>query len=349
MNKKLIWIVGFMVVAAISCWATASSFHLMMPGMPIVAVWAMTIVFFILASYAVKMIFDALNNDGSLSHPKAMLWGGLALLIFTWIIISLPTNAHTFFYRLKIGDVATDDLKATKVYSQQLKDKSVTDSAYFKIEEEVLKEWSEFEREVNAGVSGAGLGKYAEGHISKINELLGAEYMMPAPAHLYKAGNVAYTQVINLWKSNYLTPNLAKLKRDKYQVSDEAVREASKDVARIMAMEDSIHHYILDTRIATSEAEPLIKETEGVLIVAYTNIKSNNQYVAFQNDDDKEQYTAEPLETKTTRFLNPYSVAYDYFSGKIPFTFTFWLLLSILIDVAGFFFFDMAFKKEYNF
>ena len=71
--------------------------------------------------------------------------------------------------------------------------------------------------------------------------------------------------------------------------------------------------------------------------------------MAFQNDDDKEQYTANPLETKTTRFLNPYSVAYDYFSGNIPFTFTFWLLLSILIDVAGFFFFDMAFKKEYNF
>lgn len=349
MNKKFFWFLGFLIVAAISCWATASSFHLMMPGMPIVAVWAMTIVFFVLASYAVKLIFDAINNDGSLLHPKAQLWGGLALLIFTWIIISLPTNAHTFFYRLKIGDVATDDLKATKVYSLQLKDKIVIDSAYYKIEDEVLKEWSDFEHEVKAGATGSGLGQYAAQHIAKINELLGADYMIPTTPNTNKTSDAINTQLINHWKSNYLTPSLAKLKQEKYQVSDEAAREASKDVANIVAMEDSIHNYILTSRISSSEAEPLIKQTEGVLIVAYTNIKSNNQYVAFQNDDDKEQYTAEPLETKTTRFLNPYSVAYDYFSGKIPFTFTFWLFLSILIDVAGFFFFDMTFKKEYNF
>lgn len=317
--------------------------------MPEVAVWAMTIVFFVLASYAVKLIFDAIKNDGSLSHPKAQLWGGVALLIFTWIIISLPTNAHTFFYRLKIGDVATDDLKATKVYSQQLKDRVVTDSAYYAIEEKVLEEWTQFEHEVKAGVTGSGIGQYAAQHIAKINQMLGAEYMIPTPQNTNKANDAQNTQLINYWKNKYIGPSLDKLKCDKFQVSNVAVREATKDVANIEAMEDSIHSYILTSKISSSEAEPLIKQTEGVLIVAYTNIKSNNQYVAFQNEDDKEQYTADPLETKTTRFLNPYSVAYDYFSGKIPFTFTFWLLLSILIDVAGFFFFDMAFKKEYNF
>ena len=80
----------------------------------------MTIVFFVFASFAFKMIMDALHNDGSVENPKVKLWGGIALLIFTWVIISLPTNAHTFFYKLQIGNVVTEDLKTTETYTEQL-------------------------------------------------------------------------------------------------------------------------------------------------------------------------------------------------------------------------------------
>ena len=63
---------------------------------------------------------DALHNDGSVENPKLKLWGGVALLLLTWVIISLPTNAHTFFYKLQIGNVVTEDLKTTEVYADQL-------------------------------------------------------------------------------------------------------------------------------------------------------------------------------------------------------------------------------------
>ena len=66
------------------------------------------------------MIMDALHNDGSVENPKLKLWGGIALLILTWGIISLPTNAHTFFYKLQIGNVITKDLETTEQYSTQL-------------------------------------------------------------------------------------------------------------------------------------------------------------------------------------------------------------------------------------
>jgi hypothetical protein len=36
----------------------------------------------------------------------------------------------------------------------------------------------------------------------------------------------------------------------------------------------------------------------------------------------------------------------DFFVGKIPFIFIFWIILSILLDVIGFISFDNAFKKE---
>ena len=355
-NKKLFWFLGFLVVAAISCWATSSSFLLMMPSMlssnPVIRtflVYALVAVFFVLASYAVKLIIDALNNDGTLSHPKVQLWGGLALLVFTWIIISLPTNAHTFFYKLKIGDVVTEDLKTTKVYSQQLADRIVVDSTYYTKEHEVLKEWEEFEGEVKAGSTGSGFGQYAARHAAKINTMLGSDYMIPTPQNTNKAKDAQNTQLLNYWKQHYLVPNLARLKSDKYQVSQKAADEADKDVKNIVAMEDSVHQLILTNQISEDAAEPVITQSAGVLKVAYTNIKTNSKFVKFNNKDEEKIYTAANIDTRTTRFLNPYSVTYDYFTGKIPFSFTFWLLLSVLIDVSGFFFYFQATKKNFKF
>lgn len=353
MNKKLLWFIAFGVVAAISCWATSSSFHLMMPSMPLWAVWSMTIVFFVLASYAVKLIMDAVRNDGYLDHPRAQFWGGVGLLLLTWIIVSLPTNAHTFFYKLKIGDVVTGDLKTTKYYSQQLADRTNTDSAYFEIEKKVMEELGEFQREVTGAGKASnyqrGVRQHAIDRIVRLNNILTPEYAVPTPAPMSGGNSQQLAYVSNAY-GEMVKAKLDQLRKDKYQAPDDAVKSAKKDIKNITAMEDSIHQLILTQMISDSKAEPLIKEAEGVLVVAYSNIKNNKNYVVFDSDaKDSKLYTADPLETKTTRFLNPYSVASDFFSGKIPFSFIFWLILSILIDVSGFIFFYLATKKEFSF
>ncbi len=351
MNNKYLRFCLFLITAIVSCWATASSFHLMMPSWPIIAVYAITFVFFLAASAAVKMIWDAINNDGTLTHPKLQLWGGMVMLLVTWIIISFPTNAHTFFYLTRIGDVVTDDLKTTKEYSRQIKERSVTDSAFYQLEKEVMSEWSKYEDEVitGTGTHGSGIGQYANRHVSAINEMLGSQYAIPTPPQTNGATQAYLAQHLNKWKDNYLKPTMAKIKHDRYQVSDNAAMEASKDVAYIEAMEDTIHQLILTNRISSSESEPVIKQAEGVLVVAYTNIKSNDRYVNFLTEKDRELYTAAHIETKTTRFLNPYVVLWDFFTGKISFFFIFWLILSLAIDALGFLLFELAMKKEYDF
>lgn len=349
-NKKIFWFLGFLIVAAISCWATASSFHLMMPSMPILAVWGMTIVFFVFASFAVKWIVDALNNDGSLTHPKVMLWGGLAILIFTWIIVSLPTNAHTFFYKLKIGDVVTEDLKTTKVYSDQIAERTVIDSAYYDLENRVMDEWKLFVDEVKTGIESGrtGFGRVAVTHITNMNNILGSDYSVSVPQNTNNATDAQITQMVNTWDAERKS-KLKKLRSDKYQVNQKSADEAKKDVSRIVAMEDSVHQLILTNQLSEDSSEPIITQSAGVLKVAYANIKNSSRFVKFNNKDEENLYTAANIETKTTRFLNPYSVTYDFFTGRIPFTFTFWLLLSILIDVSGFFFYYQATKKKFNF
>lgn len=359
MNKKIFWILGFLVVAAISCWATASSFYLMMPAMPIIAVWGMTIVFFVLASMAFKWMVEGIFNEGEVDYPKLKLWGGLGLLIFTWIIISLPTNAHTFFYKLKIGDVVTADMKTTKEYSIQLEKRKNVDPAFEEVKTSVNKVLADFGSEID-GVPGVklwdntistgkrGYDNYSIKHINEINRLLGlqGDYKIKLFDKCPVRGEITH---VSQYYNDAVSAALETIKENKYVVNKEAALDASRDIRKIKAMEDSIHNLIMTKEISSAKAEQIIKQAEGVLVVAYANIKSNNQFVKFECDDDKDLYTADPLETKTTRFLNPYSVAWDYFTGKIPFSFTIWLFLSILIDISGFLFFNQAFKEEVPF
>lgn len=355
MKTKILWFIGFVVAAAISCWATSSSLILMMPSLfssnPIVRlimVWLLVIIIYVLASLAMKWVIDSVNNDGTLEHPKAMLWGGIATLCVSWIIISLPTNAHTFFYKLKIGDVITEDLSTTRTYSQQLADRIVIAPEYSILENDVLKEWELFEKEVKSGITGSGFGKYAASHISKINTKLTSKYFIPTPKNTNKAKDDENTALLNYWKENYLAKRLEEIKSDKYQVDKKLAKEARMNVNNMVAMEDSIHQLIYTNQISEEIAEPLITQADGVLKKSYTDIKKSSKYVKFKGNDES-LYTKDNIETKTSRFLNPYAVVWDYFTGKIPFTFTFWLLLSIVIDLAGFFFFFQWQKKEYVF
>lgn len=348
MNKKIFWFVAFLIVGAISCWATASSFHLMMPSMPYIAVIAMTIVFFVFASYAFKLIMDALHNDGTVENPKVKLWGGIGLLILTWIIISLPTNAHTFFYKLRIGDVVTADLKTTKTYTQQLAERKVTDPAFKELKNACEEEFGKFSLEVKGNSGKSGIGDRANKYIVKINEYLGIEYAIPTVQNTNKSTDAVNTEVINT-VSAQMKEQLKRKESAEYKVNEEASIQARRDLKNITILQDSIEQLIQMKEISFPSAEPIIKQAEGVLVIAYNNIKMNDKYVEFIDKDDEELYTAQNPETRTTRFLNPYAVMADFFTGKIPFMFIFWLIISILIDVLGFLSFDLAFKKEYDF
>ena len=90
-------IVFFFVLGAYSCWATAHSLHLLMPTLPILLVWGVTIAFFIVASYGTKMITDSLNQNVYQENRKFQLFGGIILVVLFWLICSMPTNTHTFF------------------------------------------------------------------------------------------------------------------------------------------------------------------------------------------------------------------------------------------------------------
>lgn len=336
---KVVYIVAFVVLAGYSCWATEHSFHLLFPTVPVPLIWGVTIAFFIVASYGSKMIVDALNTDEFMPNRKAMFSIGTILLIVFWICASMPTNTHTFFYNHKIGGVAIEDLNTTKAYLDQIARKEVTDTAYFILQDDVAKLQNQMVNEFNGiGNTGRrGNGAHVQNYLNQINGMLGSN--IPANTNF----NSTDPTIINSYNSA-IAVELARAK-SKYQASNQAVIKAREIIDNTSKMDSAVNEMVYINEID----EDLLKQTEGVLQIGYAHIKNNSQYVRFANDTEMEQYTKENLETKVKRMLSVIDVWIDFIARKYPASFLFYVLISILVDVAAFIFFDLAFKKKDSF
>ncbi len=62
-----------------------------------------------------------MNNRG-----KKLILGIVLLLVF-WLVCSMPTNTHTFFYRSFINQKIETDISRTQGYLAQIKNNVVTE------------------------------------------------------------------------------------------------------------------------------------------------------------------------------------------------------------------------------
>jgi len=333
---KIFSVFGFVVLAGISCWATEQSLHLLWPWMPELFVWCITVAFFVVASLGTKLIVDSLSSDYYMDNRKVTLIGGVILTLVFWLITSMPTNTHTFFYNKKINDVAIQDINTTNKYLDQIRNRVVT-----------LPEWNPIEKKVD---------DFTQLMINEFNGI----------STTGKRGNGPYTQkliglistelspyVVNMDpRTNSVDPDiLAKYRKDimeskarkkiEFQASKSSVDDADKWYSNLSEDKDTITVLMSKSEIN----EQIIKQTEGELHTAYAIIKSNSNFVNLE-EEDLSVYTNENLETRTIRMLSVVDVWIDFFNGKYPASFAFWILLSILVDVAAFIFFDIAFKKQ---
>lgn len=337
--------IAFLILAAISCWATEHSFHLLIKWMPEPFVWGLTIAFFIVASYGTKMIVDALNQDLWMDHRRRTFWIGAVLVFIFWLLMSMPTNTHTFFYNHNIGNKVQEDLTTTSTYLEQIKSRQNVDSAYYAVHDDVQKKFTALTNEFNGiGQSGKkGSGEYVREILRSINEVLEKE----VPGSSVKFNDAAWNKfdphVLSSYE-NQMNRALEQIKDQNYKVSKTAAAEAAEDIRKIGLMTDTIKVMVETGSIH----EDIITQAEGVILSGYTCVKNNQKYVKFDNQKDKKLYTAENLETNTKRMLSVIDVWIDFFKGKYPVSFLFYVLLSILVDVAAFIFFDFAFKKREN-
>lgn len=345
---KIISICGFIVFAIVSCWATAESLHLLLPNLPILVCWAVTIGFFVIASWGTKLIIDSLNQNIYMEKRGWHLIAGIIIVLFFWFICSMPTNTHTFFYRGCITDIVTQDLTTTKGYLQQLRDNIKTEteikSKIDRLESEINAEIIALENEID-NLANPGFGKRAKSHLDKIATTL----------QVSSIPTLSYTgispQQIRLLKQQYKNMIYELLKKREEELVANYINPQEKlfkpEAIREIKNIETIEKYVAEMDASNTIDNNLITQADITLRKSYAIIKTYSDFISFKSATDKELYLAHNQVTKVSRMASVIDVWKDYLAGKHEGRgFIYWIIISILVDIAAFVFFDIAFKRE---
>lgn len=344
---KIFSICAFVAFATVSCWATAESLHLLLPALPLVLSWIITIGFFVIASIGSKLIVDSLNQNIYIEKRGLRLIGGTLLLLVFWLICSMPTNTHTFFYRNCITDVTLDDLKNTEGYLNDIRSNRNMEEDYARystdLKNKVEAKLADLQWEIDGPDRGDG--PKAESIRIELAKLLECPDItkIDGPTNTKAQRN----KLIDAYRKKVYTQLESHLghKYDQMTNKDrvaEAKKKATEDIKNVQNAIDGLNQMRKDG----VQDDSTINVANGVLKGAYSTIKTYSDMVNF-SDVDKEAYTADNQVTKTTRLLSVIDTWIDFMKGEFAGRgFIFWVIISILVDVAAFVFFDIAFKKS---
>ena len=338
--------VAFIAFAAVSCWATAESLHLLLSSWPLAMCWVVTVGFFIIASLGTKMIVDSLNQDIYLEKRGLRLVGGIVIVLIFWLICSMPTNTHTFFYRTVINDKVNTDISTTRGYLSQIKNNTNNKTqATVKVNElknnvDVL--LGELEAEIKNEVN-PGFGPKSKEILRKFATLLEVDKVEPLS---YKGTSKqdrdklcdAYRTKIYILAENRATNIMAHI----LSPNSDNIQEVKRDDENLAL----VKKYIGDKTINLNDAED-VEDVCDKLNTAYNTVKKNSDFVNFSSKTDEANYTADNPVTKVKRMISVFDVWEDFMAGEYAgHGFMFWIIISILVDIAAFIFFDLAFKKR---
>lgn len=343
---KIFAILAFLAFAAVSCWATSESLHLLLSSWPVVMCWVVTIGFFFIASWGTKMIVDSLNQKIYLEKRGMRLIGGLVIILVFWLACSMPTNTHTFFYRSVINDKVTTDISTTEGYLVQIRDNTVTETKIQikcaelknKVDVKLGELKAEIENEANPG-----FGPKSKEILREFADLLGVAKI----ESLSNSGksvqdrqrlNDAYRTKIYI----LLESRLMNIVKELTPANNNHQVQAATDYENLELLKKYINDGTLDLNDAND-----IKTVCDKLNAAYSTIRTYQQFVDFKDETDQKAYTSPNAVTKVKRMISVFDVWEDFLKGEYAgHGFFFWVLISILVDVAAFLFFDIAFKKS---
>ncbi|MBR6926041.1 MAG: hypothetical protein IKH52_02370 [Bacteroidaceae bacterium] len=342
---KLAWIAGFVIFAGVSCWATAESLHLLLSSWPKLAVYFVTIGFFIIASIGTKLIVDSLNTSVFIEKRGMRLFGGIILLLVFWLLFSMPTNTHTFFYRTAISDLVNNDISTTKGYLSQIQNNSHNKKQAEDKVKDLKNKVDALLGELGAEImneANPGFGPKAKEILRRFADLLGVDKIDPlsykgtskqdrerlCDAYRTKIYMMAQSKTDNIIKNiENPSPNL--------------INDAKRDIKNL----DLAKKYMNEGRLDINDADD-VKNVCEQLNTGYNTIKIGKDFVNFSSEQDEKLYTATNPVTRVTRMLSVFHVWGDYLKGMFSgYGFIYWIMISILVDIAAFIFFDLAFRK----
>ncbi len=263
-----------------------------------------------------------------------------------WLLCSMPTNTHTFFFRNIIHDKVTNDIATTQGYLAQIKDNIVTEEKIklkcAELKNKVDIKLGELKAEIENDAN-PGFGPKAKLILAEFAEILRVAKIEPLS---YKGVSVQDRQKLYTAYRNkiyiLLESRLVNIEREMTPPNKDYMGKAKKDYDNLAL----VLKYVEDETLNLNQAED-IQTICDKLNHAYSIIKEYQQFVNFKDEIDEQTYTSPNPVTKVKRTTSVFDVWKDFLKGEYAgHGFLFWIIISILVDVAAFIFFDIAFKKE---
>lgn len=347
--SKLLWALVFVAFAAVSCWATAESLHLLLSTWPVAICWVVTIGFFIVASYGTKMVVEAFDQNLFIEHRGMRLAGGLLIFLLFWLVCSMPTNTHTFFYRTVINDKVSQDVSTTRGYlSQIVNNTNEEEKARAKVADlknKVDLKLGDLKSEIDNDAN-PGFGPKAKEILASFAELLSVPSIQSLTYR--NLGSVGRQKLYESYRQKIYT-----LYESRARNIIAEIMYPNPDVLNAAKLADK-NLEVLTQAIVSGDVDLNVPEavtgTGGVcdrLNDGYNAVKNGKNFVLFSSPSDEARYTAENPVTNVKRMVSVFDVWTDFVKGVYKgHGFMFWVIISILIDLVAFVAFDLAFKKS---
>lgn len=353
--KKIICMLAFLGLAGFSCFWTAESLFIWQPSITIYGAWLIAVVFYIVASLCFTKVLKALDRNeyfgDKLGGRGGQLILGLLGLIVFWLVVSLPTNTHTLLYRASIKSVIKSDLTRTQGYLQGLKENNVEVK---KIEDKYNSKKEAVDAHIlrliaeTKNPSAMGIGHRFETILVELQKTLGTELQRVA-----RIGNTPsqWLTAVNYYQSQA------------YEQLKLYKAECDKEIKKIQDLmkSDQLDNLIKNCGIALNDIDKMNGVDNDILSAAtkdltngYAFIKANSRYIDFAStpngEQDKKRYTREGAMPEAQEMLSVDQVWKDYlitdkFQGH---GFIWWILIALLVDLAAFVFFNLAFGRNEN-
>jgi len=258
----------------------------------------------------------------------------------------MPTNTHTFFFRNVIGEKVSMDIATTENYLNQIKSDQVTgdriNAESIKLRNTVEAKLGELKAEIFNDAN-PGYGPKAKSILKEFAEILRVNEIEPLT---YQGTSIQDRQrLYDAYRSKFyilLDSRLAILKRELSPSNNDHISQADNAYRNL----ELIKKYINNGQIDLNDAKD-IQTVCDKLNAGYSVIKAYPQFVDFKNNVDKEIYTAPNPVTKVKRMTSVFDVWEDFIKGEYAgHGFIFWVIISMLVDISAFIFFDIAFKKQ---
>lgn len=335
----------FLAFAGVSCWATVESLFLSLPDIPKIVFWIAVVGIFLLTSYITKILINCFNPNIYMEKRGIKLIGCILGVILLWLCFSMPTNTHTFFYKKMAKDIAKKELNFLNVELHKLTNEDLYIQNYNNEWEnkksKVLSLQKVYEAEVD-DFQKLGHGKEAEEKLQKIEDELGLK-RGALERKSTKGISIQERTAIKKYYDNQIKDQLEILRKEHETRLQSQLKGFRSEVNKIKDIKKNISNTLNELD------NPALKQTEVVnkaTMLAQTGHAVLDVKYGYLNVDPsyKKQnvYSLDRLKSIT-------KVWGDYLKGEFKdknYGLIYWIMLSIIVDLAAFLFFNIAFKTE---